>query len=841
MKRQKPNWSAKWIWSPDEATSKPNTYVAFRKSININTIPPSALACISADSKYILWVNSKFVCRGVPLCDPLFQYYDEIDIAPYLSAGENVLAALVHYYGVGTSTYQHSGRPGFLFEARLGDETLISDASWKTHFLDAYLQNVPWICATHMLQGFQEHFDARNEPIGWREVGFDDSSWPDARVISWLGNDKPPIEPWLCLRPRDIPHYFEEERPAASVSRVGEVVDAPLGSNNDLSEKKHREPICNLGHCSVENPEAMIAWNDSYTLVRQDNSNPSVCPSVIIDFGREVTGMISIDVEGPAGAIIDIALAELLTSNGINHYWGDLIGMGVAHRYTLRDGRQRFETFGRFGFRYAHLTFRKLTSPLKIYRVSVNFSSYNVEHRGRFECNDNLLNAIWDAGAYTAQCCMYDGWEDCPGREQRQWIGDGRVEAMIAYAAFGDTALTRKFLVQAAQSQRTDGMTMMFYPGCAGIVGTSIVDYNLHWLLAIEEYLLYSGDEEILRELYPKIVLSMQWWEERTNAEGLLENVPSHLYLDACTPEIPKIGIVTVLNCFYLATLRAVARFARTAGDRENMRKWRDAAEALPRAINEMLFDKAAGVYADAFVGGSLSETRSQHSNLLPLLLDIVPMDRLDSVWRHVTNEDHLCRTKKDYQAGKKIAAAQPFFTHFLFEMLAKRGRIDILVDLTRNLWKPMIDAGQGTLWETWNDPRLDVEAGTQSSMCHAWSGTPTFHLSSEVLGVRPTAPGFAKFDIKPKPADLSYARGVFPSVKGNIEVDWQKSSECFAMRFTVPQGTVARVVLPVCNPKSVTLDGVKTEAYVATECGVEFTNIQEGSHQVEATTEAVA
>ena len=827
-------WQGKWIWSADGASLGLNTYVQFRKTFDVKNIPNEVIADISADSKYMLYVNGRFVCRGIPLCDPLYQYYDQIDIAPYLKPGKNAIAVLVHYYGVGTSKYQHSGRPGLLFEAQVGKKIIASDAGWKVHVDEAYTRNVPRICASNMLHGFQEHFDARKDVLGWQNEDFNDSKWAKAIVLEWLGNDNPPFEPWMSLLPRDIPHYFEEERPAENIYRIGEIVDAPLGEDNDLSAKIFAEPMGKLDSSFIENPDAMISWDNDYAVITQDAKNPSACPSVVIDFGKEVTGMLKIDVEGPEGSIVDIGLAELTTKDGINQHWGHLIGMGVAHRYVLRDGRQTFEIFGRFGFKFAQLTFRNLSAPLKLHRVSVNFGSYDVGERGKFECNDALLNEIWKTGAYTIQCCMYDAWEDCPGREQRQWLGDARVEGMINYACFGDLALTRKILIQTGQSQRSDGMTMMFYPGCMGLINTSIVDYNFQWIMTIDEFYLYSGDEELVRELYPKVILSMDWWEKRINTDGLLENVPSHIYLDNSVPELDKKGIVTMLNCFYFGTLRAAAKMAHLHGDLRNMRKWSEIADRLAKAINDKLFDTQAGVYADSYHDGALSERRSQHANLLPLLYNIVPSGRASSVWEHVINEDHLCRTKRDQEAGKTVAAAQPFFSYFLFEMIAKRGHFDRILELSRRLWKQMIDAGHGTLWEQWQDAREYVDdPGTQLSMCHAWAGTPTYHMSSDILGVRPTSPGFATFDIRPHTVDLTYAKGVYPSVKGDIEVSWKSSEKSFDIEFTVPEESIARVVLPVCNPTKVLFNGRETSTYSVGNGEIEFDNLEPGEYAI--------
>ena len=287
-------WTAKWIWVPDRPAAEPNSYAHFRKTFDLKTDPVQAAARISADSRYMLYVNGRFICRGVPMCDPLYQYYDEVEIGRHLRPGRNVIAVLVHQYGVSTSTYQHGGRSGLLFEADIEGETIASDDSWRTHFDQSNTRDVPRICATHMLQGFQEHFDARKAVDGWQEPEFDDSNWPTASIITHGTNSTPPFDPWPSLVPRDIPHYFEEERPAETIARIGEVTDASLPDNNDLSAKMQAEPMRDLQHGAVETADAMISWDDKYASVTQ--TAPDSCPSVVIDFGREVTGMPRIDV-----------------------------------------------------------------------------------------------------------------------------------------------------------------------------------------------------------------------------------------------------------------------------------------------------------------------------------------------------------------------------------------------------------------------------------------------------------------------------------------------------------------------------------------------------------------
>ena len=87
-------WQAKWI-SRAYASGMGNTWLAFQKKVDIETVPAELPARIAADSKYWLWVNGEMVVfegglkRGPAPGDG---YYDTVDIAPFLKSGQNVIS-----------------------------------------------------------------------------------------------------------------------------------------------------------------------------------------------------------------------------------------------------------------------------------------------------------------------------------------------------------------------------------------------------------------------------------------------------------------------------------------------------------------------------------------------------------------------------------------------------------------------------------------------------------------------------------------------------------------------------------------------------------------------------
>lgn len=71
-----------------------------------------------------------------------------------------------------------------------------------------------------------------------------------------------------------------------------------------------------------------------------------------------------------------------------------------------------------------------------------------------------------------------------------------------------------------------------------------------------------------------------------------------------------------------------------------------------------------------------------------------------------------------------------------------------------------------------------------------------SFILTTQALGVRPTAPGLSEFEIYPHPGDLTSARGIVPTPKGDIKAEWKKQPGIFTVEAAVPAGTTAEIVL---------------------------------------------
>ena len=199
---EKNDWKARWIWDKENLTEK-NVWMCFNKKVILDKVPDELTADISADSKYWLYINGKTVVfegnvkRGP---DKNSGYYDSIDIAPYLKAGENSICALVWFWDNETSySYCSSGQGGFLFEAIGEGISIISDKSWKVKRNSAYIDSALYP-PNYRLAEYSICYDARKEIGDWINEAYDASGWENATEYTVGGEGV-----YGKLYPRGIP------------------------------------------------------------------------------------------------------------------------------------------------------------------------------------------------------------------------------------------------------------------------------------------------------------------------------------------------------------------------------------------------------------------------------------------------------------------------------------------------------------------------------------------------------------------------------------------------------------------------------------------------------------
>ncbi len=218
------NWRARWIWSPGEPSPR-NFYWCVRKEFQLAGGFREVKVAISADSRYTLWFNGRFIGHGPVRGFYHHWYYDVHDVTQFAHGGLNAIAVLVHHWGMGNFQYDYvrgKGRGGLIAQVEAdGRIVAASDASWLNAPHPAFDRRASRMSCQ---LGFDEHYDARRAIGDWTMPKFDDYDWNEAVEIGEVG-----CEPWGELHPRPIPYLTFEPLYPQRVLRA-RVVQPPKGA-----------------------------------------------------------------------------------------------------------------------------------------------------------------------------------------------------------------------------------------------------------------------------------------------------------------------------------------------------------------------------------------------------------------------------------------------------------------------------------------------------------------------------------------------------------------------------------------------------------------------------------
>ncbi|MCK9222282.1 MAG: glycoside hydrolase family 78 protein [Limnochordia bacterium] len=514
----------------------------------------------------------------------------------------------------------------------------------------------------------------------------------------------------------------------------------------------------------VEDLDSLLTSNHQWTTVHPIEGKDI---RILVDYGDEVVGFQRFDIEAPEGAILDFHNFEFIQPDG---RYNLAEGMNNSFRYICHEGRQTYQAFIRRGFRYSYVTIRNLHRPLRIRALEVLHNTYPQRNTGDFQCSDAMLNRIWQVGARTLELCSEDTYVDCPSYEQVLWVGDARNEALVDWVINGDPRLWYRCLELAGQSLDRSKIVESHVPSD----WTNILPaWSLLWMRSCREYYLFTKDIQGAAKLLDFVKRNVSGLKTFLNDDGLLDIRAWNMF-DWAGMDTPSRGVVTHQNCLAVIALQEAAELATWLVDEESAKKFNDFAKVLDEAINRHLWNDTKQAYTDCLrQDGRMSLVYSQQTQTVAYLSGVAKGNRAQR-----------CRSIIYDPPEGFVRSGSPFFQFFLLEALKQDQKDHEFIDIIRRDWGFMIDMGATTFWEMWHrdQPRMT------RSHCHAWSSAPTYFLSSHILGVRPTRPGFAEVIIEPHPGDLKWCRGTMPTPFGSIKVQWSYDADGFHIEVVAPK-----------------------------------------------------
>jgi alpha-L-rhamnosidase len=783
-------WRGNWIWT--EAPAIPADRFAamrgamapgkqahglFRKTFALESVPKRVPARITADSRYLLFVNGREVSRGPVRSQPRRLHYDLLDLAPYLKVGENLIAVFVKFYGTTKSYWMPAvptmtlGRTGvFVFEARVSTDPgeagwLVTDDTWKAMESDAWSEAPP--SRGPGGGGIPvEILDADRLPYGWEQPDFDDAAWGNAALISGLqrggpARGQPPSEPYGPMYPRTIALLGGEIR--APVGIQIEYLSGPV----DLSVEGPAQRVDASLSASVTRSERATAFPVRLTVP----SGGAV--RLAVDMGRIVSGFVQLEAEAPAGTVFEFSYVEDPLTVGPEGPFGRHAGA----RYTARGANDCYQAFDSNGLRYVCLLVHGVSGALTLKNLSVQEYVYPWTEGAAFACSDEELNRIFQASIRTVQLNSHDAFLDCPTREQRAWVGDAVVHQMVHLVTNLDWRLAWHYLAL-GDSPRSDGILPMSVGGdIEWHNGTTIPDWALHWVHGVYNMYRFLGDKEAVIAHMPSVARVLRWFAPYQNAQGLLQDLIEWTLIDWSA--VSNSDVSAIYTAMWARGLREFAEMAAWLEEKTSQR-WAEGLYAKAKAGFEAFWDEERGSYVDHIVDGVQGPEMSQLGGAAAIVSGLAPQERWGRIIDTITDPDKLVvRTwrmvaaarglprfglmgglEPDWDTQAEIVKAEPFMSYVVHDAVALAGKADRLPVLYR-AWSQFLTDGYDTIGEDWRH-------GTH---VHGWSCTPTKDMVFYTLGVTPAEPGYSVARVAPRLGNLVWAEGKVPTPHGLISV----------------------------------------------------------------------
>lgn len=672
--------------------------------------------------------------------------YETIDLAPYLQAGRNVLAAQVWYMGEGAPFAQMSYQLGFLVQGDSDTEKVVNtDATWKIFQNPAYSpikNDIPKL-RTYIVVGDGDRVDAATYPWGWEQPSFDDKAWVAAKTLNFpakprgLGTDGN----W-GLVPRTIPMMTEKPLRLTTVRRSehGKMDNAFLQGKSPVT----------------------ISTNTKAVFLLDQGYLTNAYPELTVSQGK--------------GATITLSYAEaLVDSKGQKGNRNELEGRtlrGFDDQFVADGGSKRtFRPLWFRTYRYLQLTVETKGESLVLDELIGQYTAYPFEEKAQVVTSDTTLKAIWNVGWRTAQLCAGENYYDCPYYEQLQYTGDTRIQSLISLYVTGDDRLMRKAIADYDHSRFNDGLTQSRYPSADFQV---IPTFSLFWVCMIHDYWMHRQDDAFVKSMLPGILGVLNWHEQRIAKTGLNGPLEWWNFVDWSTwqnakdetaggvPAGARKGGSSILSLQQAYTYFRAGDLLAHYGQNERAEHYRELGRKLNKAVYAQCWDAGRGLMADTPIvpAGQAGKTSySQHANILAVLTDAVPAAQQAAL---------LQKVMADPKGGPdSLTQATFYFKFYLFEALKKTGLGDQFVSQLKP-WRDMLAIGLTTFAENPEPTRSD---------CHAWSASPLYELLSITCGIRPAEPGFKSVRIEPYLGNLTTVNGRMPHPLGDIAVQFQKTA----------------------------------------------------------------
>lgn len=450
------------------------------------------------------------------------------------------------------------------------------------------------------------------------------------------------------------------------------------------------------------NKKMVLLDKKSASVVSNENNT-----RFVIDLGEETVGIPRLDFESGCAQKMVVSWGESLRDGRVERIIG---ARDFSFDYFAKPGKNEYVNYMlRLGCRYLEV---ECESPIVLEYAGVIPQVYpTVEKKAVLQ--DSFDQEIYDLCIKTMRLCMMERYVDCPWREQCLYAFDSRNQMLFGYYAYedGNAEYAKSNLLLIAQDRREDGLLSICFP-CSKDM--TIPSFSLHYILAVKEYVAYTGDNSIIPIVYDKLSSLLSVFANTVQG-GLAcrfkEKAHWNFYdwsphseggIYVVDEPIPDI----LINSLFVLALDAFAYLCER-GNQTN--PYLGLADTVRGRAYEKFFMHEEKLFSTTGEGNDCTEL----GNALALLAKI-PCDG---------NEKAIAQSIADKRLAPCSLSNKIFKFIALLDLDEESYKQSVLEEIRAD-FRFMIEKGATSVWETLKGKADQAGAG---SLCHAWGCVPVY------------------------------------------------------------------------------------------------------------------
>jgi alpha-L-rhamnosidase len=725
---------------------------------------------IAASSLYRCFINGRFVGHG-PARGPHGYYrVDEWDLTENLTCGQNIVSIEVVGYNV--NSYYLLDQPSFLQAEIVSDGHVLAATGERGHIFDAYILH-------EKVQKVQRYSFQRTFVEAYRLwPGYDKWRSDVAQVRECIVCCE--VEPKQLLpRSVSVPRFTK-------CSPITHMYAGDIEAGKCVEDYWKDRSLTNIG------PEYKGYGEDELEFVLSKELQELVtisCVDVheswlpdssvsldagtysIFDFGVNLSGFLGARIKCTEDTRLAFVFDEVLSDKDVDF---KRLGCVNAISFQMPAGEYEVESFEPYTLKYLKIIvlegacsvsgiyLRELTNP-DVFAAS-------------FQCSDERLNRIFEAGLQTFKQNAVDIFMDCPSRERAGWLCDSFFTSRVEYDLTGNTLIERNFLENFLLPKEfphlPHGMLPMCYPADHSD-GNFIPNWALWFVVELEEYLKRSHDCDMVDRLKLRVLSLFEYFDRFRNEYGLLENLERWVFIEWSKANSFVQDVNYPTNMLYAGALAAAGRMY----DLPDLVR---EADRIRQVIREQSFD--GQFFCDNAVreNGCLRVTRNRTEvcQYYAFFFEVATTQTHPVLWGLLV--ERFGPSRKDANEFPEVHIANAFIGNYLrLELLSASGYVEQLRQEIVSYFLYMAEQ-TGTLWEN---------IGSYASCNHGFASHVIHCLYRDILGINEVDRCKKVIKLIFPDIELKMCEGKMPAGNSRVFVKWWKQDNTLYYVVDVPDG----------------------------------------------------